>query len=111
LPDIDDLLSLDEQGLFQSQPNFSATLHRIDTIMHRATALAHRPELDVNRILEELKTEKQEETLTSIWPIILSIVICILILLIGYYNRHYLKTLKGKWINRHTTMQPKPKQG
>jgi hypothetical protein len=44
------------------------------------------------------------------WPIILSIVICILILVIGYYKRHYLKTLKGKWINQHTTSQPKPKR-
>jgi hypothetical protein len=96
LPDIEDLLSLDEQSLLQRQPNSSATLHKLDTIMHRATTLTHQPELDVSRILEALKTEKQEETSTSMWPIILSIVICILILVIGYYNRHYLKTLKGK---------------
>jgi hypothetical protein len=109
LPDIEDLLSLDEQSLLQKQPNFSATLHKLDTIMHRATMLTHQPELDVSRILEALKTEKQEETSTSMWPIILSIVICILILVIGYYNRHYLNTLKGKWINQHTTSQPKSK--
>jgi hypothetical protein len=110
LPDIEDLLSLDEQSLLQKQPNSSATLHKLDTIMHRATTLTHQPELDVSRILEALKTEKQEETSTSMWPIILSIIICILILVIGYYNRHYLKTLKGKWINQHTTSQPKPKR-
>jgi hypothetical protein len=100
---------LDEQDLFQGQLNFSATLHRFDTIMHRATTLTRRPELDVNRILEELKSEKQEETSTPIWPIVSSMVICILILLIGYYNQHYLKTVKGKWINRRATLQLKPR--
>jgi predicted Holliday junction resolvase-like endonuclease len=59
--------------------------------------------------LEALKTEKQEETSTSMWPIILSIIICIFILVIGYYNRHCLKTLEGKRTNQDTTSNPEPK--
>jgi hypothetical protein len=101
---------MDVQSLLQKQSNSSATLHNLDTIMQRATTLTHQQDLDVNRILEALNTEKQEETSISMWPAILSIIICILILVIGYYNRHCLKTLKGKLINPDTTSKPKPKR-
>jgi hypothetical protein len=98
LPDIEDILTSDEKDLLEKQPDLSTPLCPMDAIMHQTAEVAHRPGVDVNRVMEEPKITKFKEAPATNWKVISGISLCSLLLLVGYYYRHSLKTSGGRWV-------------
>jgi hypothetical protein len=110
LPDINDILELEEQDLLQNHPDPHAAGQAIDAIIRRETTITHHQGVDVNRMMEELRATRPQEAPTMEWIIGLSIGLsfCILLVIIGYCKRNALRALKARWMNRQSGLQPRP---
>jgi hypothetical protein len=112
LPDISNILTIDEQDLLQSHPDLQVAGQAIEDIIRRETRIAHHRGVDVNHVIEELRAIRPQGESTTKWIVGLSIGLSfgILLITIGYYKRSTLKALKTRWINRRSGLQPRPKR-
>jgi hypothetical protein len=70
LPDINNILKVEEQDLLQSHPDPQVAGQAIENNIRRATKIAHQG-VDVNQVMEELRATRPQEASTK-WIIGLS---------------------------------------
>jgi hypothetical protein len=110
LPDINNILKVEEQDLLQSHPDPQVAGQAIEDIIRREIKIVHHRGVDVNQVMEELRATRPQEVSTTKWIVGLSIGLsfCILLIAVGYYKRKTLKAFKTRWINRRSGLQPRP---
>jgi hypothetical protein len=110
LPDINNILKTEEEEVLQSYSSPQEAGRAIEAIISRETKIAHHRGVDVNQVMEELRAARPQGASATKQIIGLSIGLsfCILLIAVGYYKRNALNTFTTRWINRQSSLRPRP---